>query len=126
MTSSSLLQKAALTAVVACGVACGEFDPESARTISQGVYGLTEYVDDVCSSSCDPEPRSMELSIRTQSDGELVTSVKSDGDGFYEAELASGDYVICTSFERCTDFSVESGQAVRLDYEMSVGPGWKK
>ncbi|MBZ4399362.1 hypothetical protein OWM54_01795 [Myxococcus sp. MISCRS1] len=126
MTSSSLLQKAALTAVVACGVACGEFDPESARTISQGVYGLTEYVDDVCSSSCDPEPRSMELSIRTQPDRELVTSVKSDGDGFYEAELASGDYVICTSFERCTDFSVESGQAVRLDYEMSVGPGWKK
>lgn len=126
MKSSSLLRNGALTAIVACGVACGEFDPEAARTISQGVYGLTEYVDDVCSSSCDPEPRSMSLLIHTLPDRELVASVKSDDDGFYEVELASGDYVICTSFERCTDFQVEPGQTVRLDYEMSVGPGWKK
>ncbi|GEN10046.1 hypothetical protein MFU01_50830 [Myxococcus fulvus] len=112
--------------VVACGMACGQFDPEAARTISQGVYGLTESVDDVCSSSCDPEPHSMSLSIRTLSERELVVSVKSNDDGFYEVELASGDYVICTSFERCTDFRVEPEQTVRLDYEMSVGPGWKK
>ncbi|SEU25110.1 hypothetical protein SAMN05443572_10749 [Myxococcus fulvus] len=126
MNSSALLRNGVLTVVVACGMACGQFDPEAARTISQGVYGLTESVDDVCSSSCDPEPHSMSLSIRTLSERELVVSVKSNDDGFYEVELASGDYVICTSFERCTDFRVEPEQTVRLDYEMSVGPGWKK
>ncbi|MCP3064958.1 carboxypeptidase regulatory-like domain-containing protein [Myxococcus sp. K38C18041901] len=68
----------------------------------------------------------MALNIRTQSEREPVASVRSDDDGFYEVELAAGDHVICTSFERCTDFRVEPEQTVRLDYAMSVGPGWKK
>ncbi|AKQ68405.1 hypothetical protein A176_005317 [Myxococcus hansupus] len=51
-------------------------------------------------------------------------SVTSTREGFYEVALEPGRYRICTTFERCTEFVVEEGQLVRLDYEFSVGPGW--
>ncbi|AEI68721.1 putative lipoprotein [Corallococcus macrosporus] len=55
-----------------------------------------------------------------------VGSVTSNEEGFYEFALEPGDYRICTTFERCTDFTVGTGEAVRLDYEFSVGPGWSR
>ncbi|WP_426749677.1 carboxypeptidase regulatory-like domain-containing protein [Myxococcus sp. Y35] len=87
---------------------------------------MTTYVDDVCSGKCESEPRSMTLLIRALPGETEVASVTSNGDGFYEAALEPGSYRICTSFERCTDFSVGAGEVVRRDYEMSVGPGWSK
>ncbi|MFP2956296.1 hypothetical protein ACLEPN_00300 [Myxococcus sp. 1LA] len=116
-----------LAAIAVSGLACGDdFDPEDAVTISQGVFGMTTYVGDVCSVGCESEPRSMPLLVRARPQDSEVASVKSDGDGFYEVALEPGDYRICTTFERCTDFSVGSSERVRLDYEMSVGPGWSR
>ncbi|WP_255207681.1 MULTISPECIES: carboxypeptidase regulatory-like domain-containing protein [unclassified Myxococcus] len=68
----------------------------------------------------------MTLLIKSLPQDTDVASVTSNEDGFFEAELALGDYRICTTFERCTDFSVGSNEVVRLDYEMSLGPGWSR
>lgn len=107
-------------------VACGDVDPVEAVTISQGVYGMTSYVNDVCPSECEREPRSMTLRVKSLPHDADVVSVTSNEDGFYEASLVMGDYRICTTFGRCTDFSVGVNEVVRLDYEMSVGPGWSR
>lgn len=115
-----------LAVMALSSVACGDLDPEEAVTISQGVYGMTTYVDDVCASRCEREPRSMTLTIKALPQEADVASVTSSKDGFYESALALGDYRICTAFGRCTDFSVGTDEAVRLDYELSVGPGWSR
>ncbi|QDE95871.1 hypothetical protein BHS05_08275 [Myxococcus xanthus] len=117
----------ALLAVMSLSsLACGDGDPEEAVTISQGVYGMTSYVNDVCSSGCERDPRSMTLLVKSLPQDTDVASVTSNEDGFYEVALALGDYRICTTFGRCTDFSVGVNEVVRLDYEMSVGPGWSR
>ncbi|QDE67004.1 hypothetical protein BHS09_08255 [Myxococcus xanthus] len=117
----------ALLAVMSLSsLACGDSDPEEAVTISQGVYGMTSYVNDVCSSGCERDPRSMTLLVKSLPQDTDVASVTSNEDGFYEVALALGDYRICTTFGRCTDFSVGNNEVVRLDYEMSVGPGWSR
>ncbi len=47
--------------------------------------------------------------------------------GFYQIELVTGDYQICTTFQRCTRFTVSPGQRVRLDYEFGPGSaGWSR
>ncbi|NVI96906.1 hypothetical protein HV824_02050 [Myxococcus sp. AM009] len=124
MSSRGFLASLAVMSLSSLG--CGDFNPEEAVTISQGVFGMTTYVDDVCSSGCEREPRSMTLLIKSLPQDTDVASVTSNEDGFFEAELALGDYRICTTFERCTDFSVGSNEVVRLDYEMSLGPGWSR
>jgi len=55
-----------------------------------------------------------------------VVSVSSTKEGFYEAPRVQGDYRICTASGRCTDVSVGIDELVRLDSEMSVGPGWSR
>ncbi len=117
---------ASLAVMTLISVACGDVDPDEAVTISQGVYGMTSYVNDVCSSECEREPRSMTLLVKSLPQDMDVASVTSNKDGFYEAALVPGDYRICTTFGRCTDFSVGIDELVRLDYEMSVGPGWSR
>lgn len=115
-----------LAVMTLSSAACGDFNPEEAVTISQGVYGMTSYADDVCAPRCDHGPMSMTLTIKSLPQDADVASVTSDKDGFYEAALALGEYRICTTFGRCTDFSVGTDELVRRDYEMSVGPGWSR
>ncbi|WIG95626.1 hypothetical protein KGD87_34975 [Myxococcus sp. SDU36] len=117
---------ASLAVMSVSSLACGDVDPEEAVTISQGVYGMTSYVNDVCSSGCEREPRSMTLLVKSLPQDTDVASVTSNEDGFYEVALVLGDYRICTTFGRCTDFSVGSNEVVRLNYEMSVGLGWSR
>ncbi|MCP3102293.1 hypothetical protein LZ198_25820 [Myxococcus sp. K15C18031901] len=127
MTSQDWLRSCGLSALVLGGLACGgDFDPEVAVSISQGVYGVTTFVDDVCPSGCDVEATSMTLVVRALPSEEEVATPKSDRDGFFQVELASGDYRLCTTFDRCTDFSVATAERVRRDYEMGPGPGWSK
>lgn len=117
---------ASLAVMSLSSLACGDVDPEEAVTISQGVYGMTSYVNDVCSSGCEREPRSMTLLVKSLPQDTDVASVTSNEDGFFEVALELGDYRICTTFGRCSDFSVGSSEVVRLDYEMSVGQGWSR
>ncbi|GHG70631.1 hypothetical protein [Comamonas sp. JC664] len=115
---------AALPLIALGGSACGDANTLDALSISQGVYGLTTYAEDVCTGKCDAGPKSMTFSLRALPGETDVGTVTSSREGFYEVALEPGGYRICTTFERCTDFTVEAGQLVRLDYESSVGPGW--
>ncbi len=49
----------------------------------------------------------------------------SDQRGFYELELETGDYWVCTSFRRCVDVTIEEQTLLQLDYEFGAGPGWE-
>lgn len=124
MTRRLSLLLAALPVMAVGGSACGDSNPLDALSIAQGVYGLTTYADDVCTWECDTGPMSMTFSLRALPGETDVASVRSSREGFYEVALEPGSYRICTTFERCRDFTVEEGQLVRLDYEFSVGPGW--
>ena len=95
---------------------------EDRLTISTGVYGQTTAQDDVGNDPVEYNP--MTLSVSARGDSTPLAEVTSDDNGFYEIPLSPGNYSICTSFGRCTDFEVGEGQCVRLDYEFSVGPGW--
>jgi hypothetical protein len=108
----------------------GCVDQNPAPSISQGVYGKTTSLDDVCPSECKSEPRSMQLVIRvvpSVPSGPAVATVTSDEDnGFYELELATGNYEICTLSGRCSRFSVGLGEQVRRNYSFSLLSGWSE
>jgi hypothetical protein len=104
--------------------------PRRAPSVTRGVYGCITSVDDVG----DPEVRVqpdfgveifLEKPPATPDDGLAAYSeAESDPVGFFEIELAAGDYWICTRFRRCVELVVPESGSVRMDYELSLGPGW--
>lgn len=51
-------------------------------------------------------------------------SGKSGEMGFYEIEMENGEYFVCTTYLRCTEIEILSGQLLRCDFEFGAGPGW--
>ncbi len=105
-------------------------DTELSISIAQGVYGLTTSYDDVGDNPIEIysgfnidvfyEKPSSDLN----EDVVPLASAESDDNGFYEIALQSGEYCVCTTFRRCLNVSIQENEALRLDYEYSVGPGW--
>ena len=116
----------ALAVAVLGGTACREFDPEDALSISQGIYGMTTYVDDVCRGECEVEPISMTLLVQALPGETEVASVQSNRDGFYQLSLEPGQYRICTTFGRCTDFSVSPLGTPPINAASSPAPSVKE
>ncbi|MGZ6139388.1 MAG: hypothetical protein ACXWLA_01885 [Myxococcaceae bacterium] len=120
---------AVVVGVLGCGTTGIGHDVEGLLTISQGVYGQTYQVDDVCPGhACEVSAVSVEMTVS----GALLPSsatVQSGGRlGFYELALPVGDFESCVAqaFQRCTQFSVSPGQRIRRDLEYGVGGGfWK-
>ena len=118
----------ALLLLAMSGIGCDDDSPnidrdvEKRLTIATGVYGQTTSQDDVGDHPV--QYNRMDLSVFATDGDTALETVPSDDVGFYEIPLPPGDYSICTSFQRCADFRVQSGQCVRLDYEYGVGPGW--
>ena len=81
-------------AVAGCG---GSFDRniESRVTISQGVYGQTVSYDDAAPVSHDYLTGNLKVFTAPRNDSPAVAETTSDDHGFYEVELAPGDYEIC-------------------------------
>lgn len=100
--------------------ACGDVDEdvEDRLTITQGVYGQTTLRDDVGDNPREAIEMTLTVSAGTLDANTKLGDVTSGDQGFYEYPLDAGDYVICTSFQRCTTFSVAAAQRVRLDYRL--------
>ncbi len=122
-----------MIAVVALGswhllAACGasiDRDVSDRVTISQGVFGQTTRHDDVGSNPVEYHQMDLVVFAAPRAQGvEPVARVTSGERGFYEVELAAGDFEICTTFDRCAQFSIGEGERARLDYEFGAGPGW--
>jgi hypothetical protein len=96
---------------------------ERRLTIAQGLYGQTTSQDDIGVNPARYFPMPLDI-FSPKGDGPALVTAKSDSRGFYEIALEPGAYRACTSFKRCTRFTIERGKCVRLDYEFSVGPGW--
>ena len=109
-------------AVAGCG---GSFDRniESRVTISQGVYGQTVSYDDAAPVSHDYLTGNLKVFTAPRNDSPAVAETTSDDHGFYEVELAPGDYEICINGNLCHAFTVAAQSRVRLDYQ-SFEPGW--
>jgi hypothetical protein len=119
-----------LNALAACGVVDRNVEPQ--RTITQGIYGQTttagdqlapteNYDHDIALAIYDVDP--------FVSEATAITTRRTDAQGFYEADLAPGDYWICRTFgpggrPSCCTFSVTEGSTVRRDYEFGDGRGW--
>ncbi|MDO6526629.1 hypothetical protein [Motilimonas sp. 1_MG-2023] len=99
-------------------------------SITQGVFGAITSHDDIGDNHVEfasgfnidifYDQPSMDLN-------EAVTplvSIQSDEKGFYEHELETGEYCICTRFRRCAPIVIHENEMLRLDYELSTGPGW--
>jgi len=116
-------------------VSCSEKTPDEMEfdellTISQGVYGQATKLDDVGENDIVSyegfgidvfdEPPSTD-----PDDGmETLVSTETVDQGFYEIELDTGNYCICTTFRRCVSVNVVENRLLRIDYEFGVGPGW--
>lgn len=135
--NASVRRSLSAALLLAALAACGRDDHhgidrhvEDLVTIDHGVYGQATYVDDVgdpaAATSYLPgfgiEVYPLPLSVTL---GAAVATTASRADrGFYQLELGPGDYVVCTQFHRCVAITLADGARTRLDYEMSVGPGW--
>ncbi len=121
----------AVASLVTCFLpGCGgrSVDPhvEDLVTIRTGIYGQVTSVNDVGDTDSDyvrdfgvdvfQVPAATEL-------GAPIAHTASAGRGFYQLEIEPADYVVCSAFRRCVRITV-GDQPLRLDYEISVGPGW--
>lgn len=99
-------------------------------TINQGIYGQVTTYDDV-----GPGPLEYvegfglhvyltEPSLDPGDFSGAVLEIRSIENGFFEIDLAAGNYYVCTTFKRCVVVEQREGELLRLDYEFSVGPGW--
>lgn len=112
--------------LLAASFGCGglDRDVEAFVTITQGVYGQTTFLDDVCPSGCEPQYKSMKLVVSGKTPPQAAVTITSDDKGFFQLGTEPGDFEICTEFDRCIEFTVAANAKIRLDYEMSAGPGW--
>lgn len=106
-------------------------DIDNYVSIAEGVYGQVSYVDDVGSTS-ESVIEDFEIHVFTMpfksSDFGTSTpliSTSSNSVGFYEIPLQVSTYCICTDSGRCAGVNLEDKSLIRIDYEMSVGPGWQ-
>ena len=98
-------------------------------TIDQGIYGQATSVNDVG----DPDVQvlwgfEVDAFAVPSSGTELAAtegSATTASMGFYEIALPAGEHVVCTASRRCVTATVPQGGLVRLDCELSVGPGWQ-
>ncbi len=119
----------ALLALVACGSERKTVDRhvEDLVTIAHGLYGQIITVNDVGNTDEAYQP-GFTVDVYALPSGVAlgpVLATATSGDrGFWELGLDAGDYVVCTAFQRCVAVTLASGELLRLDYELSVGPGW--
>jgi hypothetical protein len=128
-SASQLLAPASFWLALACG---GHTPPtiDQRVTIQQGIYGQITSSNDVGP----PERQHVgefQVNVYDVPSGTVLgaptaSTVSDDSLGFYEISLPKGDHVVCTSFQRCVLVTVFDGQRLRLDYEISVGPGWSR
>ena len=118
---------AAMIGVLGCGNTGIGHDVEGLLTISQGVYGQTYQVDDVCPGHvCEVSAVSVEVTVSSPVLTSTVTVQSGGRLGFYEIALPAGDFESCVpqALQRCTQFSVGPGQRIRRDLEYGVGGGF--
>ncbi len=118
---------AVVVGMLGCGSPGIGHDVEGLLTISQGVYGQTYQVDDVCPGQvCEVSAVSVEMTVSSPVLPSPATVQSGDRLGFYELALPVGDFESCVpqAFRRCTRFSVSPGQRVRRDLEYGVGGGF--
>ena len=103
---------------------------EDLLTITQGIYGQATSYDDVGDNPVRYNP-GFRIEVFDQipsfdpADGiEPLQSVVAGERGFYEIELETGSYCVCTTFRRCLSADIFESELLRLDYEFSAGPGW--
>ena len=105
-------------------------DVKDLLIITQGVYGQVTSQDDIGSNPVEyfPEFRidifDYEPSDNPNDGAAIHLSAESDDRGFFEAQLKTGTYWICSFFRRCTTININENKIIRMDYEFSAGPGW--
>ena len=129
--SQAIVGRRVIGAVVVGVLGCGNtgfgHDVEGLLTISQGAYGQTYEVDDVCPGNvCEVSALSAEITVTSQVLPSPVTVQSGGRLGFYELALPVGAFESCVprAFQRCTQFSVSPGQRIRRDLEYGVGGGF--
>jgi hypothetical protein len=120
--------------IAGCGRSGDEMADCKARAPAYqvGVYGCITQSSDVGNPPPPPSPlAAFHVEIfqseppPTPDDGLApLIQTASDALGYYEIDLSSGNYSICTAFRRCSEFVVPAGARLALDYDFGLGPGW--
>jgi hypothetical protein len=114
----------------ACDLTGVSYDVSDLITIDQGVYGQATTYDDTSGGEVEyMEGLDVEVFLEQPStdpeDGATPhASARSGERGFWEIELAVGDYWLCTSFRRCIFIAIDEGTLLRKDYVFGFMGGW--
>lgn len=112
---------------------CGGSDPvdrnvERRLTITQGLYGQATSYD---ASSSEPlvyvPGEELLVFPGTQpvvADSVALASARSDNHGFFQFQLDVGSYFLCTSFRRCVNPIVGTGECIRYDFDVGAAESW--
>ena len=103
-------------------------DIEKYISVNQGVYGQTTSFNDVGSNNSIKYLPGFIVKVfkdtQPLADSTPIAQTQSDSVGFYEIPLDTGEYLLCTSFDRCVKVFIDTVKLLRCDYSFSIAPGW--